>query len=171
MAGSGRRKNCFFPNYFEPMGVADFFTIRALRVLACHVILELMPGHKKFKIDDGFTLIELIVVMGILALVVGAITLFISSVLKGSNQAKITAEVKQNGQVTLDSLERQIRGAVDVVGDVNDGSTIKGIKVIRNDASAMTKFADFFKCLATIFASNPTSTPSANIIMKPPNKT
>ena len=70
----------------------------------------------------GFTLIEFLVVLGILALVVGSITLFLTSMLKGTNQANILAEVKQNGQVTLDSVERQIRGALDAreIGTNND---------------------------------------------------
>lgn len=63
----------------------------------------------------GYTLIEFLVVVGILALVVGSTTLFLTSVLRGTNKSNVTGEVKQNGQVVLDSLERQIRGASDVV--------------------------------------------------------
>ncbi len=62
----------------------------------------------------GYTLIELLVVLGILALTVGAIAMFLTSVLKGTNKANVSAEVKQNGQAILDSLERQIRGAAAV---------------------------------------------------------
>jgi len=67
-----------------------------------------LPNYQK-----GFTLIEFLVVMGILALVVGSTTIFMSSILKGTNQANAIGEVKQNGQAALDSVERQIRGAVD----------------------------------------------------------
>ena len=66
------------------------------------------PYRKSF----GYTLIELLVVIGILALAIGAIAMFLTSVLKGANRTNIEAEVKQNGQSVLDSLERQIRGAV-----------------------------------------------------------
>ncbi|OGD87218.1 hypothetical protein A2870_03665 [Candidatus Curtissbacteria bacterium RIFCSPHIGHO2_01_FULL_41_11] len=59
----------------------------------------------------GYTLIEFLVVLGLLAIAVGAALLFLTSILKGTNQANISAEVKQNGQAILDSLERQIRGA------------------------------------------------------------
>ncbi len=59
----------------------------------------------------GYTLMELIVVMGVLTITVGAMTIFLTSVLKGTNKANVSAEVKQNGQAVLDSLERQIRGA------------------------------------------------------------
>lgn len=61
--------------------------------------------------SKGYTLIEFIVVLGLLALAVGSALVFLTSVLRGSNQANISAEVKQNGQAVLDSLERQIRGA------------------------------------------------------------
>ena len=61
----------------------------------------------------GFTLVELLVVIGILAIAVGSSLLFLTSVIKGTNQANVTAEVKQTGQSVLDSLERQIRNAVD----------------------------------------------------------
>lgn len=66
-----------------------------------------------FKVKLGFTLIELLVVLGILASTVGAALLLLTSVLRGTNQGNVTAEVKQNGQVVLDSLEKQIRGALD----------------------------------------------------------
>src|SRR4030042_3325045 len=97
------------------------------------IILELMTGitllycciaillraKKQFnsltikQCNKGFTLIELLVVMGILSLTIGSILLFLTSTLKGSNQANVTSEVKQNGQAILDSLERQIRNASD----------------------------------------------------------
>jgi len=64
-----------------------------------------------FKLTKGFTLVELLVVLGLLSVTVGSTLLFLTSTLKGSNSAAITAEVKQNGQSVLDSLERQIRGA------------------------------------------------------------
>lgn len=61
---------------------------------------------------DGFTLIEFLVVLGILVVVVGASLLFLASILRGSNQATIIAEVKQNGQVVFDILDSQIRNSL-----------------------------------------------------------
>lgn len=82
-----------------------------------------------FRFIKGYTLIELVVVMGILSMTIGAITVFLVSVLKGTSQANISAEVKQNGQAVLDSLERQIRGAVDVV---LVGTNMDQIKLTRD---------------------------------------
>lgn len=66
--------------------------------------------NRKSK-SSGFTLVELLVVLGILAVTVGVALVFLTSVLRGTNQANIIGELKQNGQVVLDSLERQIRNA------------------------------------------------------------
>ncbi len=61
--------------------------------------------------NRGFTLIELLVVMSIMT-VIGVIGLGIfSSVLRGSNKANVINEVKENGQQTLDVMERYIRNA------------------------------------------------------------
>src|SRR3990170_4782911 len=67
------------------------------------------------QLSKGFTLLEFLVVIGLLSITIGSILLFLTSVLKGTNQANITSEVKQNGQVVLDTLESQIRNASDAV--------------------------------------------------------
>lgn len=58
-------------------------------------------------------MIEFLVVLGVLAITVGSALLVLTSVLRGTNQANVTAEVKQNGQAVLDTLESQIRNAKD----------------------------------------------------------
>ena len=75
------------------------------------------------QLSKGFTLLEFLVVIGLLSITIGSILLFLTSVLKGTNQANITSEVKQNGQVVLDTLESQIRNASDAVcSNPADGS-------------------------------------------------
>lgn len=68
------------------------------------------------KMQKGFTLIEFLIVIGILALSVGSIMLVLTTVVKGVNQTNIQAEVKQNGQATLEALTLQIRNGSDVYG-------------------------------------------------------
>lgn len=65
--------------------------------------------------QKGFTLIEMLVVLGVLTLAVGAVVIFLTSVLKGTQKANATNEVKQNSQFIVESLERQIRGAQDAI--------------------------------------------------------
>ena len=50
------------------------------------------------KLKSGYTLIEFLIVIGILSVSIGSILLLLTSVIKGSNQANIIAEVKQNGE-------------------------------------------------------------------------
>jgi len=76
---------------------------------------QIFLRKRKLKIIGGYTLIELLIVLGIMTMTVGALTVFLTSVFRGTNKANASAEVKQNGQVVLDSLERQIRGATNVV--------------------------------------------------------
>ncbi len=66
-------------------------------------------------LKKGYTLIEFLIVIGILAIVVGSTLLFLTAILKGTNQASIVSEVKQNGQAVLGSLDKQVRNAKDVV--------------------------------------------------------
>ena len=73
----------------------------------------MVHGETK-AISLGFTLVEVLVVLGILSIVVGSSLIFLTSVIKGTNQANVTAEVKQNGQIVFDTLERQVRNATNV---------------------------------------------------------
>jgi prepilin-type N-terminal cleavage/methylation domain-containing protein len=77
----------------------------------------------------GYTLIEFLVVLGILAVTIGSTLVFLTTVLKGSGQANITSEVKQNGQQILDVLDSQIKNA----GDTEDDGSGKYVKLTRFD--------------------------------------
>lgn len=105
-------------------------------------------GFTQHRIGNGFTLIELLVVLGILAITVGSSVVFLSSILKGTNQANVTAEVRQNGQLVLDALERQIRNATDVECfegankvTCNPANPYQHIKLLRKSALPL-----HFKC-------------------------
>ena len=90
--------------------------------------------NTKYCKADGFTLIEFLVVLGLLTVTVSTTLLFLSSILRGSNQANVTAEVKQNGQAVLDSLERQIRNAIDAE---QIGQNQNHIKLMRPNADPL----------------------------------
>ena len=85
----------------------------------------------------GYTLIELLVVLGIMTMTVGALTVFLTSVFRGTNKANASAEVKQNGQVVLDSLERQIRGATNVVDNHFAPGDTKYIRLERESGDPL----------------------------------
>src|SRR3990167_9997632 len=89
------------------------------------------------QLSKGFTLLEFLVVIGLLSITIGSILLFLTSVLKGTNQANITSEVKQNGQVVLDTLESQIRNATDAECRLVSGSDCFDVKLIRVNADPL----------------------------------
>lgn len=76
--------------------------------------LQFKITNLEFKIRSGYTLIEFLIVIGILSISLGSVFMILTSVIKGSNQANISAEVKQNGQAVMEDLERQIRTAKDI---------------------------------------------------------
>ena len=96
----------------------------------------------------GFTLIEFVVVLGILGFVVTSTVLFLNSVLRGANQTNITQEVKQNGQAILDSLDRQIRGSVNVQG-IGTGPDYTAIMLTRPNDDPL-----YIKCLSATATQN-----------------
>lgn len=97
------------------------------------------------KVNKGFTLIEFLVVVGILTTVVGSTLLFLTSILRGSNQTNITNEVKQNGQVVFDSLDKQIRNGRNAVSIVPPTGSSSAIMLTLSDDSFL-----FLACFDTV---------------------
>lgn len=110
------------------------------------IVSTLSSGNWIFK--RGFTLIETVVVLGILTFVMGSALVLITNILKGHNQTRINAEVKQAGQVVLDSLESQIRNAV----NVTPSGVTSSINIEKADGTHL-----FIGCSDPTPAVNPTS--------------
>ncbi len=70
----------------------------------------------KRKKELGFTLIEIVVVVGVLGIIVifGASLFF--TILRSSTKTRILAEVKQNGNFAMGVMERMIRNAKRIEG-------------------------------------------------------
>jgi len=64
----------------------------------------------------GFSLIEILIVVGILATVAIIGTTMFFSILKSAAKTRILAEVKQNGNYALGVMERAIRNGRDPIG-------------------------------------------------------
>lgn len=63
----------------------------------------------------GFTLVELLVVMSVLAIAGVFILNIFTSSLRGSNKSQILGVIKQNGQGVLDTMDKTVRDADNVV--------------------------------------------------------
>jgi len=64
----------------------------------------------------GFTLIEILIVVGVLGVIVGAGSTMFFSVLRGSTKTKVLQMVKQNGDYAISVMERMIRNARSISG-------------------------------------------------------
>lgn len=106
--------------------------------------------NKKFKIksqNSGFTLIEIVVVFGILALIGGLTSDLFASILKGTNKANTVNEIKQNGNYALSRIERAVRNSSSVVYwdnnnlilNVSDGESNNCVKFTIVPANTVTK--------------------------------
>ncbi|MBU0999843.1 prepilin-type N-terminal cleavage/methylation domain-containing protein [Patescibacteria group bacterium] len=59
----------------------------------------------------GFTLVEILVVIVIVAIVGTIMVVIFSNTLRGSNKSQILSIIKQNGQSVLENMDKTIRGA------------------------------------------------------------
>ena len=64
---------------------------------------------------NGFTLVEMLVVISILSLVGVLILTIFTRTLKGSNKSQIIGVIKQNGQSVLENMDKTVRSADNVV--------------------------------------------------------
>lgn len=107
---------------------------------------------KRFNQTKGFTLIEIMVVIGVFGIIAAFTTNMFVSILRGSSKSQILAEVKQNGNYALSVMERMIRNARKIeVYDVSSitilnpdgGSTVfscdPGQKIASNSASLISE--------------------------------
>lgn len=63
----------------------------------------------------GFTLVEILVVISITSVLLLILTQIFFSSLRGNNKAQALAVIKQNGQSVLDSIDKSIRNADNIV--------------------------------------------------------
>ena len=97
----------------------------------------------EIKKQKGFTIIEIIVVIGILGIIAAVGTNMFFTVISGSTKSKNLTTVKQNGEYALSVMERMIRNSSDVItntdGQICESGMTK-IKIINSDKEE-TEFA------------------------------
>lgn len=94
------------------------------------------------KRNFGFTLVELIVAIGVMAILGVIFTNTLTQTLRGQNKVKVLNQVKQNGQVILDRISSDIQQAEKVVcvGAENGGSTNDTLVVVKGGIYSRYRF-------------------------------
>lgn len=95
----------------------------------------------------GFTILELVVALGVLILMVAVLFQIFSNTLRGSNKAQVLATIKQNSQSAIDNIDKTIRISEKVICVSADKS-----QVVTYQNGIYTRFG----------FSPPTATPQAN---------
>lgn len=99
-----------------------------------------------YKLKSGFTLIEMLVAIGLLGIlaVIGSQMFF--SILKNTAKTQVTIEVKQNGNRALSVMSRMIRNARSI--ELDSCTTGSSITIVNPDRESTT-----FSCTGTRIAS------------------
>jgi prepilin-type N-terminal cleavage/methylation domain-containing protein len=91
-----------------------------------------MVAPINFK-QRGFSLIELVVVTGLVGLLsVGLVNMFLSSV-RGSQRARLQAEIKSQGDYALASMERVLRNVTTTPSVCEDESLVALVRTSAKD--------------------------------------
>jgi prepilin-type N-terminal cleavage/methylation domain-containing protein len=77
-------------------------------------------GGLNFTLRSGFTLIELIIVVGILSLMSLVIAQVFFTTMKTNTKTELMKDVKQNGEYAMDGLSRMIQNAAGIEGTCVD---------------------------------------------------
>lgn len=83
-------------------------------------------------LNQGFTLIEILVAFGILGIITVMGTNMFFTILKGSAKTRVLTEVKQNGDYAINVMERRIRNAKSLSGGGNS------VVIVNPDDSSTT---------------------------------
>lgn len=107
---------------------------------------------RRFLKTKGFTLIEILVVISILAIIVAIGSMSFFGLLKGSRKSKTMTLVKQNGNYALGVMAKMVRNAREVTSIC--GGSDDSITILNPDGNETT-----FDCGSETISSN-----SANIV-------
>lgn len=78
------------------------------------------PSEAGFAVEAGFTLLELIIVVGIIGLLSVVIAQVFFTTMKTNTKVELGKEVKQNGEYAMDAIIRMLQSAVSIEGTCTD---------------------------------------------------
>lgn len=101
-----------------------------------------MKNKKVCPSRRGFTILELIIVAGILALITMVISQVLFSTIRSNTKSEVIKEVKQNGDFALETMVRMIQNAKNItaVSCSDDGATKNIAITLTNQDDGQTTF-------------------------------
>lgn len=131
------------------------------------------------KKQQGFTLIEIIMVVFIFGIIIAVGGNLLFSILKGASKVEISKDAKQSGDYALGVMERAIRNAQSITTN-SDGqicvSGMKKIKIVNSDNSTSEFYCEVNSGVAKIASESATLLGSSknyltgnNITLSPDN--
>lgn len=106
---------------------------------------------------SGFTLLEILVSMGIIGLLSVVMTQTLYTTARSNTKTEILKEVKQNGDFVIDVMSRMIRSSLSVTSSCSSAGTTTSSLTITNPDGRSTTFG----CLADSGVTRVASTSSA----------
>src|SRR5690554_5727752 len=85
-------------------------------------MVKLLRARKGRHDDSGFTLIELLVAMALFTIFIGLFLTAVVALIRGTGQAKITAETSSQALLVFQSIDRQVRYA-DAINAPGNGTS------------------------------------------------
>lgn len=129
--------------------------------------------HNAHRHRTGFTLLELLVVVGIIGFILIVIVQLFGFTLSGSSKSRVLASLKEDGQFALSNMERAVRRAkqvqtcsgstltvvvVEMVGglpvDTTYAYTLTGAKILLNGTALTSAAADVVSFTCTLIAAS-----------------
>lgn len=110
------------------------------------------------KVEKGYTLIELLAVMIVMAAVGLIVATILVSSLRGTNKTNIINTVRENGNYTIQQMSKMIEFAQSFQGASTDGSTYSSVcsnPAVKYNYIKITSFDNG----QTVFACNMSSNP------------
>jgi len=99
-----------------------------------------IPVRKIINHRDGFTLLELVVSVAIVAVVSAVLSQVFLITLRTNAKTEISKDMKQNGDLALESMVRMIQKAQRITSECLSTGTVSQSLTIINDDSAETTY-------------------------------
>jgi len=121
------------------------------------------------KHQKGFTLLEMVVSIGIVAVVSVVLSQVFIATLRSNTKTEIFKDIKQNGELALESMVRMIQNAKQITSDcTEEGKSAQSLTIINEDSGQTTLgciFSDGSTRLASSSAESSRYLTSANVTL------